>query len=145
VRGKLHIETPDVKASAWLLMSPFVSYEKKQEVIRHLFGSHEAHWAVHWDGWYPARFVRTLERLGFSITSVRTTKWGRLRNVEIFAEKGTQRYEVEDYRLAARDLLALSTVKSQSGSSRSMIISASEEELLKVWMEIWEKTYLAKA
>src|SRR5712691_2949381 len=50
--GKLRIETPDLKASAWLLVSPFVCYEDKQEVIRHLFGSHEAHWAVHWDGWY---------------------------------------------------------------------------------------------
>ena len=48
--GTLRIETPDLMASARLLVWPWVKYEKKQEVIRHLFGSHEAHWAIRTDG-----------------------------------------------------------------------------------------------
>ena len=143
--GRLHIETPDLMASAWLLVSPFLSYQKKQEVIRHLFGSHEAHWAVHWDGWHAERFVRTLTALGFHNVSVKTSKWARLRNVEVFAEKGPGGSGADTYRAAVRHLLALSTIKSQTSDSRSPPISSSELEMLQVWMDMWEQAYLPRA
>jgi predicted SAM-dependent methyltransferase len=142
--GKLHIETPDLKASAWLLVSPLVSYEKKHEVIRHLFGSHEAHWAIHWDGWYPERLTRTLQHLGFDIASIRTTKWGYLRNVEVIADKGSVVFDVGDYRTTVRQLLSLSTIKNPSGVQQPARMPASEEEILTVWMGMWEKAYRAR-
>jgi predicted SAM-dependent methyltransferase len=139
--GKLRIETPDLKASAWLLVSPFTRYDEKQEVIRHLFGSHEASWAIHWDGWYSERFVKTLNRLGFDVESIQRSKWGRLRNIEVIARKGTAELALADYRLAARDLLSLSTVKTRI-DNKLREIPSSEAEMLAVWMGMWEQTYL---
>lgn len=143
--GMLHIETPDLMASARLLVSPWVGYAKKQEVVRHLFGSHEAHWAIHWDGWYPERFVRTLRALGFGKVSVRTAKWMRLRNVEVFAVKGHEVFGLADYRTAAKHLLSLSTIKSERSYENPGPASGSEAQMLGVWMEMWERAYLAPA
>ena len=46
--GTLHIETPDVMRSAWALISPLTSRSARSQIVRHLFGSHEASWAMHW-------------------------------------------------------------------------------------------------
>ena len=143
--GKLRVETPDLMASARLLVRPWVGYEKKQEVIRHLFGSHEAHWAIHWDGWYPERFKRTLKALGFGKVSVRTGGWRRLRNVEVLAERDSRAFDTAAYRQAVEGLLALSTVKSQRFYSSAAPVTGSEAEMLGVWMQMWEQAYHARA
>jgi len=88
VGGKLHIETPDVLSSAKMLASN-VSYKIKQGILRHMFGSHEADWAYHYDGWYEHKFRRILSSLGFEVTC-HTSQWQRepyLANVEVFAIK----------------------------------------------------------
>ena len=88
VGGKLHIETPDVFGSAKMLASN-VSYKIKQGILRHIFGSHEADWAYHYDGWYEDKFRRILSSLGFEVTC-HTSQWQRepyLANVEVFAIK----------------------------------------------------------
>ena len=143
--GTLRIETPDLMASARLLVWPWVKYEKKQEVIRHLFGSHEAHWAIHWDGWYPERFKRTLGALGFGSVSVRTSGWRRLRNVEVTAQKDSTPIDAAGYREAVGRLLAHSTVKSQRFYSGSAPVTGSEAEMLAVWMQMWEQAYHVQA
>ncbi|MCA3072069.1 MAG: hypothetical protein ING90_20595 [Rhodocyclaceae bacterium] len=140
--GTLRIETPDVRASAWLLLSPFVDYSGKQEVIRHLFGSHESHWAVHWDGWYGKRFRRTLEALGFTRIRLRKTHWGHLRNIEVTADRDERDLGYDALRSAVRELLALSMVHTpRRWIVRPPSISPSELELLEVWMEAWERSY----
>ena len=63
--GLLRLETPDILESARLLVSRSVPYDEKQQVLRHLFGSHQAPWAVHQDGWYKDRFEASLKALGF--------------------------------------------------------------------------------
>ncbi len=88
VGGKLHIETPDVFGSAKMLASN-VSYKIKQGILRHIFGSHEADWAYHYDGWYEDKFRRILSSLGFEVTC-HNSQWQRepyLANVEVFAIK----------------------------------------------------------
>ena len=140
--GTLRIETPDVQASAWLLLSPFTGYSGKQEVIRHLFGSHESHWAVHWDGWYGKRFRRTLEALGFTRIRLKKTHWGHLRNIEVTAERDECDLDHDALRGAVRELLALSMVHTpRRWIVRPPSISPSELELLEVWMQAWERSY----
>lgn len=142
--GKLHIETPDLLASSRLLLSPFLGYEKKQQVIRHLFGSHESHWAVHWDGWYAKRFERTLDALGFISISVRKGRWGCLRNVEVLAARGTREYGFDEYRTAVRGLLSLSMVSTpRRWIIRPPTVSPSEVSMLDYWMKEWESAYNA--
>lgn len=88
VGGILHIETPDLMGCAHQLVSD-VPFQTKQAIIRHLFGSHEAHWAYHYDGWYEEKFREVLSRLGF-VVECRSWKWERtpfLANVEAIATK----------------------------------------------------------
>lgn len=85
--GLLIIETPDIEASVQLLSSKEVSYKEKQGVLRHLFGSHEAKWAVHMDGWDGKKFKHVLESLGFTVVNIEFGQWKMLRNITISAKK----------------------------------------------------------
>ncbi len=67
IGGRLHIETPDAMGSAQTLVAAGPSYKAKQAVLRHLFGSHEASWAYHLDGWYQEKFESILSRFGFAV------------------------------------------------------------------------------
>ena len=145
VDGLLHMETPDLIGSSWLLVSPFVSFEDKQQVVRHLFGSHEAPWAVHWDGWYAERFEVTLRSLGFRDLRTQRSRWGTLRNVEVFAKRGPEIFCVDDYRKSVRELLTLSAVTLPSRSGKAREIADSEAEMVEVWMSMWEDAYLGRA
>ncbi len=87
VGGTLIIETPDLEASMDLMRSDQFSYKDKQIVLRHLFGSHEAKWAMHFDGWYEDKFRDILGRLGFDITKVEFTEWKMTRSIIVSAHK----------------------------------------------------------
>lgn len=68
--GRLHIETPDFDTCCWYYV---LSGEKaRAEISRHVFGSQEAAWANHYDGWGKQKFTLVLRQLGF--TSVRIIK-----------------------------------------------------------------------
>ncbi len=89
--GKLHIETPDIMGCAEQLVSN-IPYRLKQAVLRHCFGSHEAHWATHYDGWHAEKYQRVLTALGFTV-ECRRWRWPHepyLANVEAFATKTRQ-------------------------------------------------------
>ncbi|HSY17149.1 MAG TPA: glycosyltransferase, partial [Candidatus Acidoferrales bacterium] len=88
VGGRLHLETPDLDGCARQLVSN-IPFQVKQVVIRHCFGSQEAGWANHYDGWTAERYCHVLGQLGFS---VQTKNWSwphppHLANVEAFATK----------------------------------------------------------
>lgn len=142
--GILRIETPDLMASAWLLASPFVSSDERQEVVRHLFGSHEAGWAAHWDGWYRERFRLTLLTLGFSDLRFQRTRWGRLRNIEVMARRGDTQIGAAELRPIIRGLLEKSLVKHRAGFFRQAT-AESERALLEIWLMDWERIYRGSA
>jgi glycosyltransferase involved in cell wall biosynthesis/predicted SAM-dependent methyltransferase len=85
--GALHIETPDLRASLRILSSKRRPYRDHQVVLRHLFGSHEAAWAVHWDGWYAEKYERVLGALGFGDLRFTHSSWGLTHNVTVQARK----------------------------------------------------------
>jgi glycosyltransferase involved in cell wall biosynthesis/predicted SAM-dependent methyltransferase len=85
--GRLVIETPDFDASIDLIRSGRCSYSEKQAILRHLFGSHEADWAVHKDGWNSEKFQSVLGRLGFDNIRIELSSWGVTRNVTALAVK----------------------------------------------------------
>jgi predicted SAM-dependent methyltransferase len=139
--GLLRIETPDTKASFRLMNSPFVSFDRKQQVMRHVFGSHEANWAVHWDGWYKDKFIVILEELGFLKLCFKRNKWGALRNIEVFATKTEQDLGYDDYKRVCRKILTMSTVRVKTADKRKP--EGTELELLEVWIDMWDKAYKA--
>lgn len=138
--GVLHIETPDVMRSAWAFISPFATKKTRNQIIRHLFGSHEASWAAHWDGWYAGRFKETLRILGFESIRCYHTRWGALRNIEVIARRGANVVTSTEHEERVKKILADSLVTHVTFKSVNSI-SDSEIEMLKVWMDEWRDAY----
>lgn len=140
--GVIRIETPDAMASIKLMTSPLYSFDSKQQVMRHLFGSHEAEWAVHEDGWYREKFMITLKKLGFVGMKFDTNSWSMLRNIEVIAQKGQNELTYEKYYSVVRDLLQMSTVREvRICTKNEKTPKGSELQLLNVWMEMWKVAY----
>lgn len=137
--GLLRIETPDAMACFKLMALPLSSFDSKQQVMRHLFGSHEAAWAVHCDGWYKEKFDITLKLLGFTSLRFTKNKYGMLRNLEVFAYKSDQELCVQDYIVFVEKLLRMSTIRTNAKDKR--ILQGSELDLLQVWMKTWRAAY----
>lgn len=113
--GRLQIETPDILGCAQQLVSD-ASYEVKQAVLRHAFGSQEAHWANHLDGWYDEKLRRVLSRLGYTV-KCRSWRWNHepfLANVLADATK-TVHMSREDLLFAAQSILRESMVEEGPG------------------------------
>jgi predicted SAM-dependent methyltransferase len=140
--GLLRIETPDAMKSSELIASPFTSFDFKQQVMRHLFGSHEAAWAVHCDGWYKEKFITTLGSLGFENIRFSGNKWGALRNVEVYATKSKHDFTLEEYVKAVEKILKPSTVRVKTKDKYEP--EGSELSMLTVWIAAWKNAYMAK-
>lgn len=54
LNGVLRIETPDFYMCCFLFV--FSNFEERMQLIRHVFGSQEAKWAYHLDGWTKQKF-----------------------------------------------------------------------------------------
>lgn len=140
--GMVRIETPDAMASIRLMTSPLYSFDSKQQVMRHLFGSHEAAWAVHADGWYREKFKITLEKLGFVGIEFVASGWSMLRNIEVTAYKGENELTYEEYYPAVRELLQMSTVRAvRLLLKNDKVPEGNELQLLDVWMTMWKDAY----
>ena len=144
VGGKLHIETPDWDASILTYLSPLTSADQKEQIMRHLFGSHEASWAVHWDAWYKGRFKKVLEILGYTNLVFTKNQWGVTKNIEVVATRGAEHFTTEQYRKYTKKILAGSLIKPpiKKGIIDFTLIDPSELQMLKIWMEQWESFYL---
>jgi len=100
--GRLVIETPDALGSFRQILEDDLTFPQKQAVMRHIFGSHEASWAIHCDGWYAEKFAHVLGAFGFQI-SVRDSAWDRppwLHNITVVAVKVRKLNEAELMRAA---------------------------------------------
>ena len=121
--GQLMIETPDFARCARTLLwkrSP----ADQMKILRHVFGSQEADWALHCDGWYAAKFRWVLGELGFEKVRARRSAWRGTFNVTVRSRKplGPPRSREELMEIADR-LLRLSLVDE----------SATEQRILEVW------------
>jgi predicted SAM-dependent methyltransferase len=88
IGGTLVIETPDFEESAKLIISDYsLSYTEKQAILRHIFGSHEAAWAVHCDGWYQEKFLHILSLFEFEEITIAHSRYLNLYNITVTAKK----------------------------------------------------------
>lgn len=80
--GQLIVETPDFEGICHdFLIDPYW-------MTRHAFGSQEANWAYHKDGWYEAKFKNILSTIGFRITDITKSKSRKiLPNITVTAIK----------------------------------------------------------
>jgi len=129
IGGKLVIETPDFEASVKLFVGSQLSYSKKQAVLRHIFGSHEAGWALHYDGWYEEKFFYVLSNLGFCDITFRKTKY-----LEII-----KNIIVTSYKRKNLDFLSLS--KKAKEILRDSLVSSKEKMMFNIWCDSFDKVF----
>ena len=128
-RKTLHIEVPDLRRTARVLSSSFSSFKARAVAERHLFGSHEAAWAAHLEGYSPRSLRVMLKRFGFKALRVRCNSWRGTYNFELFARKA----------LAALSREALAHAASDYLGSFLLDGSPSELKLHEVWMEEYRR------
>ncbi len=130
IGGMVFIETPDLEESMKLFLGDLLSYEEKQIVLRHVFGSHEARWAIHCDGWYGEKFVKVLEQLGFSIISVEKSSWKLTQNITVKAIK-ISNLSIHELRSKVFDIFDSSLVDYSDG----------EQKIRSVWMSEFNQIF----
>lgn len=124
--GALVLETPDFEAC----IEQFNARTSAEQgvILRHLFGSQEAPWALHKDGWSASRFRQVLPSLGFESTRIERTysdEGQLLANVVSTATKADHRITREEQIAAATDVL-------RSGMNGQ---NPTEERLLAIWRD----------
>jgi predicted SAM-dependent methyltransferase len=127
--GKIWIEVPDFGRTAWSILNPFASFKKKGVAERHIFGSHEAEWAVHCEGYTPASLRKFMEMYGFKVFQIKKNKWKGTYNFEIIANKLYSELTKKDFVLVTEGYL------------RNFLVdeSDSERKLLTIWMDIFNQ------
>ncbi len=127
--GQLIIETPDFhRCVREYLRSQALGDQLR--ILRHLFGSHEATWAVHYDGWYRERFTKVLTALGYQDLEFTTGEWQGTYNITVIGTKRSPVVSKANQIDRVRDILRLSLVDD----------SPTETRMLQTWMEQFEAT-----
>lgn len=139
IQGKLIIETPDVLKCFKMMSSPLIRYENKQQIMRHIFGSHEASWAVHYDGWYKKKYSHILKEIGFNNVDYQYQTWGNTYNITVTASKTNEDYDFKKYRLKIKDILTLSTIKTKY--PKGFVLEKGETDMLALWLDNWTSLY----
>ena len=122
--GLLRIEVPDFERTARAMLNPLSSPKARFVGLRHIFGSQEAHWAVHKEGWSARQLRDVLRCFSYRIEKVDKNTWRGTYNVEIFARKEAGQITRLDFEHAARKWLSKYIVDD----------SPSELQMLDVWM-----------
>lgn len=129
--GILRIEVPDFERTAKIVLSPLATSRKKLLAIRHLYGSHEAQWAIHCQGYTPANLRTLLELYGFKINTLSNNSWKGTYNIEIIAAKSLENLSKNTLEQITRDYL-----------KNYLVDESAEQKLLRVWMEVYKRQML---
>ncbi len=127
--GQLIIETPDFHRCVQAYLSSS-NLKSQMKIVRHLFGSHEADWAAHYDGWYRERFTHVLTALGYQKLEFTTGEWQGTYNITVIGRKASPAVSKAEQMGRVRELLRLSLVDE----------SPTEMQMLQTWMEQFEAT-----
>ncbi|MBU0636704.1 hypothetical protein KKH16_00645, partial [Patescibacteria group bacterium] len=127
--GVLRIEVPDFDRSSIHVLNPFSSERTKCAALRHIFGSQEAFWAIHLEGWSPKRLKKVLMLFGFDIIKIIKNSWKNTYNFEIIATKTEEEYDQKKYEQIAEKILKNYLVDN----------SETEQRLFSVWINKFNK------
>lgn len=130
--GKIHIEVPNFYKTSRIILNPFSSFNKKAIAERHLFGSHEASWAAHCEGYTPDTLKKIVESFGFKTIKIKKNSWRGTYNFELLAIKDNS-FLQSDFKQIALQYLSNFLVDE----------SATEQALLQVWMDTY-RHYIKK-
>ncbi len=71
--GILVVETPDYESCAEDFLAT-KDLRDKFALLRHVFGSHEAQWALHYDEWFEDKYSFLLDMIGIAVREVARTR-----------------------------------------------------------------------
>lgn len=126
--GIIHIEVPDFENSFKKNFSMFNRDKFEGVALRHIFGSQEASWAVHYEGYSRKRLEKLFTAFGFEMIFVNQYNYKRTFNIEV---KGKKIKNVSfDQALKAAKTYLMDYLVDDSDS---------EQLMLKVWLEKFEK------
>lgn len=126
--GILHIEVPDFENSFKENFSLLNRSKFEGVGLRHIFGSQEAPWAVHYEGYSKKRLTKLFTAFGFEITSVNQYNYKRTFNIEVIAKKVKSLSQEESINIA-KDYLKDYLVDD----------SESEKSMLEIWLTSFKK------
>jgi len=128
-KGILRIEVPDFNRMAFTMLSPFSSFKRKAEAERHIFGSQEADWGIHYEGYTPKTLKLFLETYGYKTDKIIKNKWLGTSNFEIIAIRQDIEISKEQYELITRNYLSHFLIDE----------SSTERDLLNIWMNRYKE------
>jgi len=128
IGGFVHIETPDFRKSVEVFLDRKSSYNVKQQVLRHIYGSHETSWAIHCDGWYKEKFEYILKQLGFENIRFEFDYKRVTKNIRVTAYK-RKMHKKNQLSIIAKKIL-----------SQSMI-DRNEKKMLEIWYKNFNKIF----
>lgn len=120
--GVLDLRVPDIDACIQAY-SETNNYILRQNILRHMYGSHEAMWATHHDGWTKARFRYLLP--GFDVLFEEHETYHVWYEIRMRAIK-TNHYSWEGHRNIAKQHL------------QCCVYSDKETELMNGWVAAYE-------
>ncbi len=129
--GKIHIEVPDFDESAKLVLDPKAPDRDRKVALRHIFGSNEAPWATHYEGWSADRLTEVLRLFGFKNIKIEQTAYLATRNVIVTAKKGLREIDAKKARELTKKYLHNFTLNE----------SEFETSLLEIWLKEFDKQY----
>jgi hypothetical protein len=138
VGGRVHIEVPDFDSTARIVLSRLSKERDKKIATRHIFGSNEADWAVHYDGWSKKRFTELMGLCGFEVIELKQTAYLATRNITVIARKNNKTFTKAEWSKVAKNYLSAFTLDG----------STSEANVLNAWLKDFniqlDKTFAAK-
>lgn len=127
--GIIHIEVPDFDATAKRVLSRRTSDHDRKVGLRHIFGSNEAPWATHYEGWSKKRLIEVFELFGLEVIKTEETAYLATRNITIIGKKSGKSPTQKEFAKRARAYLKNFTVDE----------SEFETRLLDIWMRDFEE------
>ncbi len=127
VGGILDIEVPDFEMTIKKNFSLLSSGKYEGVGLRHIFGSQEASWAVHYEGYSKNRLKKIVTAFGFEVLEIKQTTYKRTFNIEIICKK-SKSISYEESITAAKHYLADYMVDD----------SETEKNMLDIWCHNFE-------
>lgn len=127
-KGVLHIEVPDYFRTSLVVLNPFKRIKYKRVAIRHIFGSHEAEWAIHKCGYTKSTIKDLLSRFGFKTFKFKSNYWRGTYNFEVLSFK-SKKITYQEAESIAKEYLS------------EFLVDNSEEKLLEIWIGKFKEIY----
>ncbi|MBP0598384.1 hypothetical protein J8I26_09735 [Herbaspirillum sp. LeCh32-8] len=131
--GTVHIEVPDLGRMARVFANPFASLASRAVAERHLFGSHEAGWAAHYEGYDESLLRHMFDALGFEVAEVKRQHWRGTDNIHVIGKKVRALVAGDDATVSGRRFLSSFLVDDSPGELR----------MLEIWLEGFQRQVAA--